>query len=232
MTGTKKKKQAGFEIRGVKSIQISQAIQFLDMIQQGYADFGKIKSERKPAEFSDSGTMAFWSTMIVLEKFDPGMRKAFFESFREKMGPEIPARTIWFIRITLFGSFLGMAILFLLEVMRQLGIVPTQIAFPVLIAGFVVVLVLVSLITIYAFKNEGKEPPPGVLAALSEPQIRFDAERAFERIVGIFQEVSNQPLRVIVIGDYDAFEYTGETYTTSRKLELKLAILSPISRYP
>ncbi len=224
-----KKNQTDFEVRGVKSVLISRALQFLDMIQNGYADFGKIKGQKAPEEFSQSGSIALGSTMHVLDKFDPELKKSFSTALTEKISPEISALTTWFLRITIFGSIGGIFCLLGLEFLRLFGIIPTVIAFPIMITGFIVIIILVVLVSIYAFMNAEKGPPQGVLDAIAEPQVRFEAERAFDRIIELFKEESSKPLRVLIIGEYDAFEYTEEVYITSRHLELRLAILYPES---
>ncbi|MFW9979490.1 MAG: hypothetical protein ACFFEJ_15510 [Candidatus Thorarchaeota archaeon] len=208
-------------------MNISRALQFLDMIQQGYADFGKIKDTKVPEVYSQSGMIAYGSALNVLGKFDPELRRSFSSALSEKLTPEVSTWTRWFISITILGSLIGIVALLALEFLRLFGIIPTEIAFPVMVSGFVIIMVLVLLITIYAFKNEGKDPPQGVLDAIAEPQVRFEAERAFERIIEVFKEESTRPIRVVVIGEYDTLEYTEETFRTSKDLELRVAILNP-----
>ncbi len=229
---TRKKNSTHFEVRGVKNVVISRGLQFLDMLQQGHADFGKIRDVKAPEEFSETGTMAFWATLQVLNSFDPELRKSFSSNLSEKMSQEVSSWTKWFIRITLTGSFSLIAILLGAGLLGPFGIIPPAVLIPLMIVGYIVLFILVGLISLYAFMSQGKDPPQGVIDAISEPQVRFEAERAFEKILDVFQEESTESLWVLVAGEYDAFEYTGEVYRTSKDIELKRAILHPKSSEP
>ena len=190
MQSDKRERRKKGEVRGVENMLISRGLQFLDMNQQGYADFGKIKDAKAPEEFTTSGVVGYGAVLLVLGKFDPDLKKSFSTSLSEKLTPEVSAWTKWFLRVTIVGTLGGIFTLLGLEFLRLFGIIPTDIAFPLLIAGFGIVITLFSLVAIYAFMNDGKDPPQGVLDAISEPQVRFEAERAFEKIVDIFQELA------------------------------------------
>ncbi len=216
-----------FKIRGLQGILVSRALQFLDMLQQGHADIGKITDSQKPKVAADSMGIAYGAVLTVLARIDPDLKKSFSSILREKLRPEVSTSVVWFIRITVFGSIFGIIVLVLIDLLGSFRILPLEIAIPITLVGFTIVVILVLSITIYAFKNQGKDPPQNVIDAISELPVRFEAERAFQTIVEFVREETPHPLPILVIGDYDDFEYTGEVFTTSRGLTVRLANIPP-----
>ena len=219
--------EGAYGVRGINRILLSQAIHFLDMLSQGEADVGKIVDDQKPDEHAVTPTIAFGAAFYVLKKVDSELAKMWLSSLQEKLRPETSSKSIWLIRITLFGTIGLIPIVIVLEIMRRSGIISTELAFPLIIGSFGIVIVLVAILSIYALKSSRDGVPEGVRIAISEPQVRLDTERALEKLIDVIKTEGKYPLRVLVLGEHEELTYTNRVYVTSKGFTLRAAVLIP-----
>ena len=223
----KTKSEVEIGVRGIDRSMLSNAIHFLDMLSQGEADVGKIIDDQKPEELPATANSAFGIALYVLKKIDAEMAKMWLSSLQEKLKPEISFRSLWLIRITIFGAIGLIPVIVVLEIIRMLGLIGIEVAFPLIIGLFGIVLLLVAILSIYAVKSSRDDVPEGVLIAISEPQVRFDTERALEKLIQVIKTEGKYPLRVLVLGEHEELSYTSRVYTTSKGHTLKAAVLIP-----
>jgi uncharacterized membrane protein len=216
-----------YGMRGISRTLLSRAIFFLDMIDNGQLEIGKLKGSSVPEEAAATTTLAFGAAVYVLKKIDKDLAKTWTRTLREKLSPEISWRAVWLVRITLFGTLLMVPLIVIVNTLLVLEVLSAAIAFPVMIAAFVVMVVFVVVLYVYAVKSSHSEVPEGARAAIAEPQIRFDTERALEKLLETYNEEARHPLRVLVLGDNNAFVYTDMVYETSRGYTLRAAALFP-----
>jgi hypothetical protein len=220
-----KDKQYG--VRGLTRRQLSQAIYFLDMLLNRRADNGLLFKKPDPEEYRITTTLAFGSTLLVLNKLGKDIAKAWLTSLSEKLQPELSLKTKILLNVTIFGSILimfsGLAVVFI----KMAGWISDEI-FLILIAVIVITLLsLVSGLSVYAFKSSKSAAPSGVLAAITEPQVQFETDRALEGVFEMIKTEGQYPLRVLVAGTYDALHYTNRHYMSQRGVELTAAVLFP-----
>ncbi|MGY5876332.1 MAG: hypothetical protein RTU30_11350 [Candidatus Thorarchaeota archaeon] len=217
-----------YGVRGITRTMMSQAIHFLDMVQQGFADIGRVTDSPRPDELTATTTLGFGSAVYVLKRIDADLAKMWTSTLSEKLGPEISSKSIWFLRITIYGTLAAIPILLITCFLHIIGVIVEEVFKILVIIVSVTLIVLVSALIVYVIVTSNAEAPQGVLDALAEPQLRFNTEMALDRIIQAVQEEGQHPLRVLVLGEYEGLTYTKLTYTTSREHKLKAAVLFPM----
>ncbi len=220
-------KEGEYGVRGINRKLLSQAIYFLDMISQGEAEVGKIVDDKKPQEQAATTSFAFGAAIYVLKKIDAEMAKMWLSSLQEKLRPETSFKSIWLLRITIYGTFIIIPLVVVLEILRAVGIVSTDVAFPLMISLIGIMLFFIVILSIYAMMSSRADVPDGVRLAISEPQVRFDTERALEKLIQVIKTEGKNPLRVLVLGEHEELTYTNRVYTTSKGYTLRAAVLFP-----
>ncbi len=221
--------ELAYGVRGMDRNLLSQAIHFLDMLSQGEANIGEIEKDQKPEELGPSINLTFGVALYVLRKIDAEMAKMWFSSLKEKLKQESSAKSTWLLRITIGGILIMIPLVVVLEMLRELGIVSTELAFPVMLGLIGIVILFVVILALYAVKSNRDGVPGGVLLAISEPQVRFDTERALEKLIEVIKTEGKYPLRVLVLGEHEELTYTDRLYTTSKGYTLRAAVLIPES---
>ncbi len=217
-----------YGVRGITRTMLSQAIHFLDMVQQGFADIGRVIDSPRPDELTAATTLGFGSAVYVLKRIDPDLAKMWTSTLSEKLSPEISSKLTWFLRITIYGTLAIIPILLVTYILLVIGVFSEEVFKYIAIIVIVPILILVSALMGFVITRFGAEAPQGVLDALSEPQLRMDTEMALDRIIQIVREEGQHPLRVLVREKHDALVYTKRIYKTSKDYELQAAVLFPI----
>ena len=223
----KAKEKRSYGIRGISRTLLSRAIFFLDMIEDGQIEVGKVKGPSVPHEAAATATLAFGAAVHVLKKIDKELAITWVKTLQDNLRPEVSGVTIGFIRVTFFGSIISIPVLVILEILRSIGIIPTEIAVSIMIALFSLILVMIGALSIYAVRSARREVPAGARDAIAEPELRFDTEQALEKLIEVYEEEGKYPLRVLMLGDNEEFVYTDCVYETTKGYTLRAAVLFP-----
>ena len=217
-----------YGVQGINRNILSKAIHFLDMVHQGHADIGRVTDSPRPEELLATMTFGFGSAVYALKRIDPDLAKTWTSTLSEKLKPEVSSKSIWFIRITIYGTLAAIPICLIAWVLNIIGVASEEVFKYIVIIVGIALLILISALLVFVITTFGKEAPQGVVDALSEPQLRMDTKMALDRIIQTIREEGQYPLRVLVLGKYDDLVYTERIYKTSKDYELKAAALFPV----
>ncbi|MGY5859354.1 MAG: hypothetical protein RTU63_08285 [Candidatus Thorarchaeota archaeon] len=221
-----------YGVRGINRKILSRAIHFLDMVHQGHADIGEVTDSPRPDELAITATIGFGSAVYAIKRIDPVLAKTWISTLSEKLRPESSSKSIWFIRITIFGILAAFPIIFIAMILNEIGIVNEDFFKYIVIIAVVVLLSFLSALFVFVITKFDDEAPQGVLDALSEPQLRMDTEMVLDRIIQTVREEGQYPLRVLVLSKYDDLVYTERSYKTSKDYDLMVAVLFPVNNQP
>jgi hypothetical protein len=216
-----------FGVRGITRTDLSIAIAFLDMIKEGEADVGRITDSNSPVEYGHIRTQGIGVVVRVLNKIDPGMGSKWFEVMSQRLSQEFSFREKLFLRTVFFGTLIAVAVGSVVWILMRIGFIDGLLGLYLVGGDFIIALVLVIALIGYAIRYRDAEPPENVTRAISEPEVRTETEYVLTRLFRTLNEESKQPIRVLVMGSYDDLEYTNRTFTTSREMTLREAVLLP-----
>jgi hypothetical protein len=223
----KPKNESVYGIRGISRTLLSRAIFYLDMMENGYIEVGKIKGPSVPQEVANT-TGAHGAAIYALNRIDKGLAKTWRTTLKEKLAPGVSWRTTWLAKITIFGPAMVFPVIGVVFIFVALGVLSTPIAFQIMWLAFGVFWVLLTALFLKLVRSSHHpDVPEGVLAAVAEPQVKFDTKQALERLVEVYKEEGQYPLRVLVLDDNNAFTYTDRTYETTKGYKLRAAALFP-----
>ncbi|MFX0108570.1 MAG: hypothetical protein ACFE7R_09820 [Candidatus Hodarchaeota archaeon] len=216
-----------YSVRGVTRTDLSIAIMFLDMVNVGEADLGRIAESERPAEYDYIRTQGLGIALTTLNKIDPGMGSKWFEVISQRMSQAFSFREKLFLRILFFGTIISVIAGFSLEILRRLGLIDDLLVLYLILGDVIIAVILMIGLIAHIVRNRDAEPPEKVIQALGEPEVRTETDYALTRLFRVVSEEGRYPLRVLVLGSYDYLEDTGRTFTTSRGLTLREAVLFP-----
>ncbi len=222
------RKKSTYGIRGISRTRLSRAIFFLDILENGHMEVGKIKGPSVPEETGANMTHAHGAAIYALSRIDRGLANTWRTTLKETLAPETPRRAIWLLKVTVFGIVMVFPFIAIVMIFAVLGVLSGSIAFQIMWASFGVMFVfLIVLFLDFAWSSHHRNVPERVLAAVTEPQVRFDTEQALEKLVEVYKEEGKYPLRVLVFDNREAFVYTDLVYETTKGYMLRAAALFP-----
>lgn len=111
--------------------------------------------------------------------------------------------------------------------LQSLNLVPEQLTTIVLILSTVMGSILICMICAHLRRESARGPSEELERAVLEPDLKTETRLILERLLSTLYSEEEHPLRVLTISEFDELTYTGHTYTTSRGIILREAVLIP-----